>query len=105
MEKDESIVVLMEAAMKEEEAITKFKNIIMAQHGTGQEPNNDRNIEELKSRENLKDEVAHQRPLSDQRDSSSMDQKSSGINRREKGTGLATKEGLTGSDYDGQLSE
>jgi hypothetical protein len=34
-----------------------------------------------------------------------MDEKSSGMGRRDKGTGLSTKDGLTGSDYDGQLTE
>lgn len=36
---------------------------------------------------------------------SSLDEKSSTMSRRDKGTGLATKDGVTGSDYDGQLSE
>ncbi len=36
---------------------------------------------------------------------SALDEKSSTMSRRDKGTGLATKDGVTGSDYDGQLSE
>lgn len=36
---------------------------------------------------------------------SNLDEKSSTMGRRHKGSGLATKDGVTGSDYDGQLSE
>lgn len=49
--------------------------------------------------------VGHQRGSANTGGASSMDEKSSGLGRRDKGTGLATKDGTTGSDYDGQLSE
>lgn len=35
---------------------------------------------------------------------SQLDEKSSGMSRRDKSHGLATKDGLTGSDLDGQVS-
>ena len=34
-----------------------------------------------------------------------LDEKSSGMGRRNKGSGLSTKDGLTGSDYDGQVTD
>lgn len=61
---------------------------------------NERN--ENLARENLKEDVSGPRPWNDRTGSSSLDEKSSGMGRRNKGTGLATKDGLTGSDYDGQ---
>jgi hypothetical protein len=70
-----------------------------------QQPNNDRKFEESRSNENLRDNVAHQRSSADQSSSSSLDEKSSDMGRRNKGTGLSTKDGLTGSDYDGQVTE
>lgn len=64
----------------------------------------DRNIEET-SHQVVKGNPGHQRGSADTGAASSMDEKSSGVGRRDKGTGLATKDGLTGSDYDGQLTE
>lgn len=64
----------------------------------------DRNIEET-SHQVVKGNPGHQRGSADTGGASSMDEKSSGVGRRDKGTGLATKDGLTGSDYDGQLTE
>ena len=70
----------------------------------GQEPNLDRSVEESKN-ENVRGNVGHQKSSADLSGSSTLDEKSSGLGRRDKGTGLATKDGLTGSDYDGQVTE
>lgn len=69
-----------------------------------QGPNADRNIENT-SHETVQGNPGHQRGSANVGGASSMDEKSSGMGRRDKGTGLATKDGLTGSDYDGQLTE
>ena len=72
---------------------------------------NDRNkMNDDQSREESKNDivrgnVGHAKSSADLGSSSSLDEKSSGIGRRDKGTGLATKDGLTGSDYDGQLTQ
>jgi hypothetical protein len=66
--------------------------------------NLDRGIEESKN-ETIRGNVWHQKGSADLGGASSMYEKSSGLGRRDKGTGLATKDGLTGSDYDGQLTE
>lgn len=64
----------------------------------------DRNIENT-SHERVQGNPGYQRGSADLGGTSDMDEKSSGMGRRDKGTGLATKDGLTGSDYDGQLTE
>lgn len=74
------------------------------EHTRGQSSNLDRDIEESKN-ETVRGNVGHQKNSADLGGASSMDEKSSGLGRRDKGTGLATKDGLTGSDYDGQLTE
>lgn len=48
---------------------------------------------------------SYQRTSADRAKNSDLDEKSSGKGRREKDTGLAAKDGLTGSDYDGQVTE
>ncbi|MBO9682966.1 MAG: hypothetical protein J7502_09915 [Flavisolibacter sp.] len=70
----------------------------------GQGSNSDRGVEESKN-ETVRGNVGHQKGSADLGGASSMDEKSSGMGRRDKGTGLASKDGLTGSDYDGQLTE
>jgi hypothetical protein len=77
----------------------------MAENRIGQGPNKDRSNEESSSNENIRGNVSHQKGSADLGGASTMDEKSSGTGRRDKGTGMATKDGLTGSDYDGQLSE
>jgi len=74
------------------------------EHRRRQGPNLDRSVEESKN-ENVRGNIGHQKESADSNSSSSMDEKSSGLGRRDKGTGLATKDGLTGSDYDGQVTE
>jgi hypothetical protein len=66
--------------------------------------NKDRSTEET-SNEIIRGNAGHNRGSANIGGASGMDEKSSTISRRDKGTGLATKDGLTGSDYDGQLSE
>jgi hypothetical protein len=41
----------------------------------------------------------------DQEGSAHLDEKSSGLGRRHKNSGIATKDGTTGSDYDGQVTD
>ena len=77
----------------------------MADDRIGQGPNKDRRIEESKSAENVRDNTGHQKSSTDPGGASNMDEKSSGMGRRDKGTGLSTKDGVTGSDYDGQVTE
>jgi len=64
----------------------------------------DRNGNESLS-ETTRQHVSDQNGSGDLSGSSRLDEKSSGMGRRDKGTGLASKDGVTGSDYDGQLSE
>jgi hypothetical protein len=77
----------------------------MAENSKGQGPNQDRSSEESSANENLRGNIGHQKSSADTGGASSLDEKSSTMGRRDKGTGLATKDGLTGSDYDGQLTE
>ena len=69
-----------------------------------QGPDTDHSIENT-SHETVQDNPGHQGEYAQVGGASGMDEKSSGMGRRDKGTGLATKDGLTGSDYDGQLTE
>ncbi|MGZ5190490.1 MAG: hypothetical protein ACXWCZ_05685 [Flavisolibacter sp.] len=41
----------------------------------------------------------------DHEESAHLDEKSSGLGRRHKNSGIATKDGTTGSDYDGQVTD
>jgi hypothetical protein len=76
----------------------------MAEDRIGQGPNEERSSESS-SNEKIRDNVGHQKGSADPGGASTMDEKSSGVGRRDKGTGLSSKDGLTGSDYDGQLTE
>jgi hypothetical protein len=71
----------------------------MAEHTRGQDPK-DRNESSATTGKN----VVHQTSTGRSADSA-LDEKSSGVGRKEKNTGLATKDGLTGSDADGQLTK
>lgn len=77
----------------------------MKENSKGQGPNQDRSNEESTTNDNLRGNIGHQRNSGDRSGASSMDEKSSTMGRRDKGSGLATKDGLTGSDYDGQVTE
>ena len=57
------------------------------------------------SREELRNNQGYEKASSDRSSSSDLDEKSSTMGRRNKNSGLATKDGVTGSDYDGQVSE
>jgi hypothetical protein len=76
-----------------------FKISIMAEHTKGQDP---------KTRNESSDRAAGdvvRQNTSGRSTDSSLDEKSSTMGRRDKNTGLATKDGLTGSDTDGQLTK
>ena len=75
----------------------------MAENTKGQEPN--KNRDEGKLSGGMTGNVTHQKGSGDPGSRSTMDEKSSTTGRRDKGTGLATKDGTTGSDFDGQVSE
>ena len=77
----------------------------MAEKTRGQDSNKNRSSEQSRSNDNIRENVGHQRGSADRSDASTLNEKSSTIGRRDKGSGLSTKDGLTGSDYDGQLSE
>jgi len=77
----------------------------MAEDRIGQGPDKNRSSEESTSKENLRGNIGHQKSSADLGGASSLDEKSSGMGRRDKGTGLATKDGLTGSDFDGQVTQ
>lgn len=77
----------------------------MAQNSKGQGPNQHRSSEESTANENLRGNTGHQKNSADTGGASSLNEKSSTIGRRDKGTGLATKDGVTGSDFDGQVTE
>jgi len=76
----------------------------MTEERTGQVPNKSRSGEEPSSNENIHGNSAHQEDAADVHGASTLDEKSSGIGRRDKATGLSTKDGLTGSDLDGQTT-
>jgi hypothetical protein len=104
MAKDENTVAQMVAVMKAEEVIINhFKKIVMSENTRDKQPDKDRG--ERKADLGMKGNVTHQEGSSDIGSSSTMDEKSSGMGRRDKGTGLASKDGVTGSDYDGQVTE
>ena len=106
-------MVQTEAATTDEEVIINsiiIKYTAMADNtrqndSLGQGPNKDRSSEESTGSENLRGNVGHQKNSGDLGGASTLDEKSSGMGRRDKGTGLATKDGLTGSDFDGQVTE
>lgn len=71
----------------------------------GQGPNREHGGEDPSLNDAVRGNVSHEKGSAGIGGASSMDEKSSTMGRRDKGTGLATKDGLTGSDYDGQLTE
>jgi len=58
---------------------------------------------EQNSKERLSDQVGYQ-GTSGAREDAQLDEKSSTMGRRDKSSGIASKDGLTGSDLDGQVS-
>jgi hypothetical protein len=77
----------------------------MTDNRSGQGHNKDQRTEESTTSENLRTTVGHPQESSERGDASRLNEKSSGLGRRNKGTGLSTKDGLTGSDLDGQVTE
>lgn len=53
----------------------------------------------------LIDDISQERNTVKRGRGSAFDEKSSTMGRRDKSTGLSTKDGLTGSDFDGQLTD
>ena len=82
----------------------------MAENTKGQNPGNrnqemnERN-EGRKQSESLDQNTGRQNVTADREESAHLDEKSSGLGRRRKDTGIATKDGVTGSDYDGQVTD
>ena len=56
-------------------------------------------------RENLDQNIGRKNVIADREESANLDEKSSGLGRRHKDSGIATKDGVTGSDYDGQVTD
>ncbi len=76
----------------------------MAENTKGIDPQKDRNRKESTSREDLQQSTEPPR-TGERSDVSSLDEKSSTMGSRHKGRGLTSKDGLTGSDYDGQVTD
>ena len=64
----------------------------------------DNNREQQRTNENERSADTRQ-DISTERILTNMDEKSSTVGRNTKNTGISTKDGLTGSDYDGQVSD
>lgn len=77
----------------------------MTENTPGQSPDKNRSAQEARANENTREHAGHQKGSADRTRTSSLDEKSSTMGRRDKGSGLSTKDGLTGSDYDGQVTE
>ena len=65
---------------------------------------NERN-ESRNQSENLDHNMGRKNVIADREESAQLDEKSSGLGRRHKDSGIATKDGVTGSDYDGQVTD
>ena len=82
----------------------------MAENTKGQnlenrnEESNERNDSRNQS-ENRNQNVGRKNVIADREESAQLDEKSSGLGRRHKDSGIATKDGVTGSDYDGQVTD
>lgn len=55
--------------------------------------------------QNMDQNTGRQNIIADREESAHLDEKSSGLGRRHKDSGVATKDGVTGSDYDGQVTD
>jgi len=74
----------------------------MQENTKGQTTDKDRN-QEQDSKERLRDQVGYQGSSSGSGDAG-LDEKTSTMGRRDQSSGLTSKDGLTGSDLDGQVS-
>jgi hypothetical protein len=54
---------------------------------------------------NSEQNMGRKNVIADREESAQLDEKSSGLGRRHKDSGIATKDGVTGSDYDGQVTD
>ena len=110
MEKVEQRMVRMVAVHREGEviingSIVHFKFYVMTENTKGQNRNRESDLrsgEELRENSGRQNASADRGGISDQKDESLTTNRSS---RQERGSGLSTKRGVTGSDYDGQLSD
>ena len=75
----------------------------MAEHTKGVNPERENRNEEAGTNERSNVNVPSR--SSDRLSSSTLDEKSSTVGRASKGRGLSTKDGLTGSDLDGQVTD
>ena len=75
----------------------------MEENRKGQNLNRERSQQEP-STDHVSTNTGRQR-TSSETESSSLDHKSAGMGRRNKGRGLSSKDGLTGSDFDGQVTD
>jgi hypothetical protein len=86
-------------------SIVHFKFYVMTENTKGQNRNRESDLrsgEELRENSGRQNASADRGGISDQNDESLTTDRSS---RQERGSGLSTKRGVTGSDYDGQLSD
>jgi hypothetical protein len=69
--------------------------------------NEERNERNQSSNQNQRQDqgTGRQNIIADRDESAHLDEKSSGLGRRHKNSGIATKDGVTGSDYDGQVTD
>lgn len=102
MAEEENILDRMEVIAAAIIAIINLKSSFMKDKTRKTESGNKRN--EHLADENLKENISGPKPWNDRTGTSSLDEKSSGMGRRNKNSGLSTKDGLTGSDYDGQVA-
>ena len=82
-----------------------FKFYVMTENTKGQNRNREN---DLRSREELRENSGRQNASADRGGISDLDDESlttGRSSRQERGSGLSTKTGVTGSDYDGQLSD
>jgi hypothetical protein len=77
----------------------------MTENTKGQ--NRDQQIErDTENSENVEQRTSTRSNVqADREGSANLDEKSSGLGRRHKNSGIATKDGTTGSDYDGQVTD
>ena len=86
-------------------SIVHFKFYVMTENTKGQNRNRESDLrsgEELRENSGRQNASADRGGISDQNDESLTTDRSS---RQERGSGLSTKRGVTGSDYGGQLSD
>lgn len=75
----------------------------MSENVRGQEPRST-DQDTPQSEKGVRENVT-QPPRHNESTSTGLDEKSSGMARRDRGTGLSTKDGVTGSDLDGQVTD